>query len=536
MGSRGLSPHRLFDFLRGVRAFVCFGIVGILPAVCSQSSSAAVPTLSYFYPAGGQTGTTVAVTASYKADAWPPQVWSEHPDLKVSPDKAKGKFNIVIGKAVPPGPHLIRIFDKSGASTPRAFVVSAAPSLVDKEPNNGFSTAQLIETLPVVINGKWDKGEDVDSFAIDLKKGQWLTATVDAYSLHSPTDPLLHLLNPDGIRVGFNHDRVENLDPRLAWRAEVDGRHVVQIASFVHPPKADVRFYGGGAAIYRLKLARGDAPTPLEPIGRDESNLPKATEEKEPNDATDKAQRVSPPLTLAGVVSKDGDADRYSFAAKKSEKFEFEVYARRIGSLLDSHLAVTDKTGKRLAENDDRVRDKPDSRLLWTAKADGDYAVVVSDIRRQGAADFHYRLFMGAPRVDFEATVDKNAIALTPGKTAELKVKLTRVNSHKAELKIEIEKLPAGVTVEIDKIPAKTADVKVKLTAAADAKPANLPIRIAVKEVADKKRARFASADLNGDVKGDRLVNRTEQVWLTITPPPKPKEKPKEAKTDAKKK
>ena len=56
-----------------------------------------------------------------------------------------------------------------------------------------------------------------------------------------------------------------------------------------HPPRGDGRFDGGGAAMYRLQLARGDARTPWEPIGRDESNLPKATEEKEPNAATDKA-------------------------------------------------------------------------------------------------------------------------------------------------------------------------------------------------------------------------------------------------------
>lgn len=497
-------------------------------ALCAgflSGASAAVPTLNNFFPAGGQVGSSLEVTASYKCDSWPPQVWVDHEGLKFTPDaKAKGKFKVAIGKEVPPGPHLVRIYDKSGASTPRAFVVSAHPNVAEKESNNGFETAHVVTNTPVVINGKWSAREDVDSFAIDLKRGQWLTASVEAYSLHSPTDPVLHLLDPDGVRVGFNHDRFENLDPRLEFRASRDGRHVVQIAAFEHPPKADVRYYGSSSAIYRLALAVGDAPAPRELYGLAREKASKSTSEQEPNDAVGEAKAIQLPAVIDGVIGNDGDRDHFTFTAKKGEKLQFEVYSRRLGFGLDSHLAITDKAGKQLAENDDRSRDKPDSNLLWTSRADGDYAVAIRDIRGRGSSQFQYRLVAGAPTVGFEATVDKNAVAVVSGKSVELKVKVTRVGGHKAALRIEVQDLPEGVGAVIDKIPAKTADVKVTLKAKEDAKPANQPIRFRVIEADGKgMKAITASHDLNGDPKGDRLVNKTDSIWLTVAPAPEKK-------------
>ncbi len=511
-----------------------FGLIAFaLYAGFLSIASAAVPTLNNLFPAGGQVGSSVEVTASYKCDAWPPQVWADHEGLKFTPDaKAKGKFKVAIGKDVPPGPHLIRIYDKSGASTPRAFVVSSHPNLAEKESNNGFETAQLVEATPVVINGKWSAREDADSFAVNLKRGQWLTASVEAYSLHSPTDPVLHLLDPDGVRVGFNHDRFENLDPRLEFRASRDGRYIVQIAAFEHPPKADVRYYGTSSAIYRLTLGVGDEPAPRELYGMAREKAPKSSSEQEPNNNVGEANAIQFPAVVDGAIANDGDVDRFAFTAKKGEKLQFEVFSRRLGFGLDSHLAITDKSGKQLAENDDRSRDKPDSNLVWTSRADGDFAVAVRDIRGRGSSQFQYRLVAGPPTVGFEATVDKNAVAVVPGKSVELKVKVTRVGGHKAELKIEVQGLSEGVEASIDKIPAKTGDVKVTLKAKEGARPANQPIQFRVIE-SDEKGAELkaitATNDLNGDPKGDRLVNQTDSIWLTVAPAPEKKAEKKAA-------
>ena len=509
-----------------------FGVF-VLAILMSCTASAAVPTLNYFFPAGGQVGSTMEVTASYKCDSWPPKVWTAHDGLKFAPDaKTKGKFKVEISEAVPAGPHLVRIYDKSGASIPRAFVVSPHPNLAEKETNNGFESAQVVEPTPVVVNGKWSAREDADSFAVDLKRGEWLTASVEAYSLHSPTDPVLHLLDPDGVRVGFNHDRFENLDPRLDFRASRDGRHVVQIAAFEHPPKADVRFYGSSSAIYRLTLTVGDQPAPRELYGMAREKAPESTSENALDDGGGDANAMSMPAVIDGSIGVNGEVDRFPFTAKKGEKIQFEVFSRRLGFGLDSHLAILDKSGKQLAENDDRSRDKPDSNLVWTARADGDYAVAIRDIRGRGGSQFQYRLVAGSPTTGFEAAVDKHAVAFAPGKTAELKIKVTRIGGHKADLKIEALDLPQGVEIAMDKIPAKSVDVKVTLKAKADALPANAPVRFRVVETkgdAAEGDTVMATNDLNGDPKGDRLVNKTESIWLTITPAPEKKPEKKDA-------
>ncbi|MDF1739407.1 MAG: hypothetical protein P1U86_09630 [Verrucomicrobiales bacterium] len=54
------------------------------------------------------------------------------------------------------------------------------------------------------------------------------------------------------------------------------------------------------------------------------------------------------PSTVAGVIGESGDRDRFSFAAKKGEKWVFEVEAARskeLKSKLDSRLAVLDSKG-----------------------------------------------------------------------------------------------------------------------------------------------------------------------------------------------
>ena len=62
--------------------------------------------------------------------------------------------------------------------------------------------------------------------------------------------------------------------------------------------------------------------------------------------------------------------------------------------------------------------------------------------------------------------------------------------------------------------------MKVALMAAPEAKPANQPFRISVRAAdSSTPKERLGFFDLKGkDSGGERLINQTDQLWLTVLP------------------
>ncbi len=561
-GARVCDPQRVAGFENRGRVLVT---AIVLFAALSQAE---VPTLDYLFPAGGQRGTNVTVTVGGKLEPWPAKMWADSPGLEFKAETNKNTFTVQIAKDVPLGVHLVRAYTADGASAPRWFVVGEQRELLEQEPNDNARQAQFIESLPVTINGQLEKGGDVDSFAVKLTAGQWLVAGVEAYGIGSPMDPTLHLLDEHGVRVAYASD-TQNADPLLAYRVERSGIYIVQLVAFAHPPQAAVVFTGGKAAVYRLAINAGplvrfalpggvqrgrktelrlygwnlgkeflthsidltgvDAPmkqieiaaTSVEnrffiPVG-DASELL----EVEPNNTPEKAQAVTLPVVVNGRIDPAGDEDRFGFMAKQGEQFDFQLYSARLGFPLDAVLRVEDKAGKQLARDDDSGGAQ-DPQLSWTAPANGSYVVAVSDLTQKGGSDFVYRLEMKPLVPDFKVALDNHAYRLEAGKTNEIKLTVTRLHGHKAKLEVTLTGLPEGVTAKVAEVPAAGGDVKVTLTATAEAKPASQPFRVLVNSADASAPASHAAAfELRPkDAAGDVLITHTESIWLTVNAKP----------------
>jgi hypothetical protein len=562
--------HRLVTAARHARKKLC-----VIALFCSASLNAAPPTIDYVFPAGARQGSSLTVTLGGKFEPWPAEIWADHPSLKFKPEETKGKFSIQIATNTPVGPHLIRVFNPDGASSPRCFMIGHMPEVTEKEPNDSFEKAHPIDGLPVTINGRFDKIGDADCFDVHLSAGQCLVAWVDAYGFDAPVDPVLQLLRPDRTKAAFNHDG-RSLDPWLTYRAEETGRHILQVSAFSYPPKADVRLTGSDSSIYRLSLTTGPVgeyafpagvqrghSAPLQLFGwnlgstgralshdTDASRVKTTVDrlligpgvienqlnimvgdypeqiEAEPNDTRDLAQRISIPCAVNGRVAQDKDEDRFEFVAKKGERFKFTVQSAALGLPLDAVAAIEDREGKQLARSDD-AGSTPDPELNWTASVDGSYFLVVNDLLQRGSSNRVYRCTINHPEPDFRAVIEGDAVRIEPGKSAELKVNVARLNDFPDHLNVLVEQLPDGVTSTAPSVPSKGGEVKVVLSASADAKPAQQPIRvIAISPNPEAPRVRVAAAKLKGQnaAAGGMLINETEQVWLTILP--KPSEKP----------
>ena len=473
--------------------------------------AAAEPTLTHLYPVAGQQGTTASVAASGKFEPWPPQVWVDAPGIVFKAGTAKGKFDVEIAKDAPSGPHLVRFFNDSGASAPRFFIVSTEPELAEVEPNDDFKSPQKIASLPATISGRLDKAGDVDSFAIALKKGEALTASVEAYVLGSTFDGMLRIVDPQGTQLGFNHDG-RTLDPMLMWAAPGDGTFIVQLMGFAYPATAAVGLTGGEGCVYRLHLVTGVKPGEASESGE--------IAEQEPNDTATNAQSVAVPATVAACIQKAGDEDRFAFTAMKQRAYEFKLTTPRTGSQLTPWVKIENKDGKELARKDDAR----EPQLTWTAPADGNFFVAVGDLTHHGGADFTYHLAVAEAVPAVTATVANHSVTIAPGKNAEMKVAVKRVNGFKVKLQLAAKNLPEGVTAPDVEIGEKAGDVTLKFSADAEAKPAGQPIQLVVRESESGSEHRalysmIATSENNGVPAGytELVIDSTDQLWLTVS-------------------
>jgi len=480
-------------------------------------AGAAEPTLTHLFPVAGTQGTTVSVAAAGKFDPWPPQVWVDAPGITFHASKTAGKFDVEVAQDAVPGPHLVRFYNEQGASAPRFFIVSSEPELLEVEPNDDFKSPQKIDKLPSTINGRLDKPGDVDCFGVALKKGETLTAGVEAYVLASTFDGMLRLVDQNGTEVAFNHDDGRTLDPLLVWQAPHDGTFVVQLMGFIYPANSGVGLAGGEGCVYRLHLSVTAAPLP-----RDISS-----DSETPGQGSDGPPAGSPPplaipVSVAGCIQKAGQENRHVFQAVKKQRYELRVIAERTGSPLDAWLKIEDQDGKQLSRNDDAGGSR-DPQINWTAQGDGAFVAVVGDTTHRGGANYVYRLEINEAVPSVAATTASHAISLTAGKTAEVKATVKRTNGFKSKLVLAAKELPEGVSAPEVEVPEKDGEVTLKISAEAGAAPTAQPFQVVLREVesgAEHPVSYFMTAvgETNGVTQGytKLVIDSTDKLWLTV--------------------
>lgn len=525
-----------------------------------------------------QVGTTTAITAVGKFDPWPPKTWIDAPGISFCPEQTPGKFSVEVGADVPIGPHLIRVFNESGASAPRFLIVTADPQRVEAEPNDEAAKAPTIERLPTTIDGRLNKSGDVDSFAVKLEAGQTLIASLEAFVLASPVDAVLRLVDSRGLEMALNHDDGRTLDPFLTWTAKVADTYVVQVFGFAHPATSDVRFTGSDACVYRLHLSRGPQTRYTVPLGVQRAKPAKlrlfgwnlgsafgrelAVDGPAISTASDRATWRSPefenihalplgdgpelvepdlitrdrelpdlvpPFAITGGIEKSGEEDRFGFSATKGERLVLEIQSASLGFPLDAWLGIQNAKGKELARNDDGTNADP--VLEWTAPATGSYVAVVGSVLHRSGTDHLYRLSIQPARPGFKAVIAEPGFTVEPGKTIKIKVTGKRIHGFKSKLTAAVAGLPEGLTANPVEMGETEKEITLQVTASADAKPFCGPIEIKFSE-GDSGVVHPAIHELgvvparNGVPRGfyGLVIKSTDQLWLTVlaATPPKP--------------
>ena len=100
-------------------------------------------------------------------------------------------------------------------------------------------------------------------------------------------------------------------------------------------------------------------------------------------------------------------------------------------------------------ENDDDPRREigDDSRISFTAPADGDYLIQVSDIRQLSGKDFTYELIVRRPQPDFQVTLAGANPTVSAGSGKELTFTAKRSDNFQGPIHLQVEGLPPGFRV-----------------------------------------------------------------------------------------
>ncbi len=466
--------------------------LGLIVLHC-MIAQAAPPDVTSLFPAGCQQGSSASVTIQGKLGDGVNRVWCSRPGVTVSFPEKPGPITISVASSTEPGVCWLRFYNDEGASGLRPFVIGTYPEIDEAEPNDEVAKAPPLPGLPVIVNGRHGKNGDADCFAVSLKKGQIIVASLMANrTLGSPQDAVLQILGSEGFVLEQNEDD-QGLDPQLNFTAPQDGIYTLRTWAFPATPDSSIRLFGSPACVYRLLVTgssfldhvlplaiqggqtqqlqlRGwnlvrkeiDVTAPVSAIGRRfewpvdglSHRLPAsiivspdvAIVEHEPNDLAH-ASPITVPGVVSGEISPPRDIDAYQFQAKKGQRLRFEVSAREWGSPLDPVLRIYDAAGKLLKEADDDGKQSIDPEVEYTLPADGEFRVTVSDRFSHGGDRYAYLLSMTEAQPDFTLSVAADAFVLSAGKPLEIPVTIAR-SGFEGELVISAAGLPDGVTAE----------------------------------------------------------------------------------------
>lgn len=441
-----------------------FGVADVL---------AGTPKLSRVTPPGGQRGSSMEIILTGKSLEEPREVVFYEPGItataiealsgdvdingrkeKVEPG-TRVRVKLQLAEDCVLGPHGLRLRTNTGISDYQRFFVGPFPTVEENEQtqkrNDKRDSAKDVPVNSTVL-GRLNDPADVDMYRIEVKRGQRVSAEIEAARLGVERGiPDLHLTiyDADGKKLAAADDSALYVqDPVLSVLADRDGAYFVEVRHCM---------YNGAGDNYRLHIGAFSRPTGIYPAGGQagselkvqilgdpkgawqqavrlpsqtgefpfvaidpESGVPAPSPnrlrvspfpnvlETEPNDTAEtlSAEAASLPVAFNGIISKVGDVDCFRFKAKKGEQYKIHALANALGSPLDPVIWVKQVGGKGTPQRavDSRPnqlglpasgglnRETHDPVLEFTAPADGEYVLGIEDERGEGGSDYVYRV------------------------------------------------------------------------------------------------------------------------------------------------
>jgi hypothetical protein len=556
-------------------------IAGLLLAQCALADARYM--IDYVLPRGGSRGATVEVEFRGMALENPEEVLFYEPGIKAAgfvpldkPGAKPGdgfKVKFQIAPDCPLGEHVLRVRTATALSDAVTFWVSPFPTVLESETKVGEDDT-IEKAKPIRLNSTVEgqilpgQDADIDMYVVGMLKGQRLSVEVEAARLgtlhtNGENDLAVRILDGNGKEVARNDDSALFVqDPVLSIVTADAGPYYIEIKQQIfYPPRqawyrAHIGTFTRPLAIYP---AGGQAGTSVsakilgDPMGErtEQIALPKqpgnfgyfagAAGEKPPSPNT---LRVSPypnvlwdgsqvstqlPVALNGILTKPGEAQTFSFAAKKGQAWHIRVYSRTLGAPVDPKIWIQAAGNpKHLLDADDSkltdlgypssrgtwyIKDQQDPVAIFKPPADWEYVLGVEDTTGAAGPDHVYRVEIEPVRDTIYTHVTTGDAYQIPrltgfivpqGNRWTLDVQLAQGlgNNYKGEVELEAVGLPKGVTMIAPRYAKGVNRLPVQFVAATDAQPQAALIQILARAV-DK-----ATPIETGSRQGFALTNR----------------------------
>jgi len=285
-------------------------------------------------------------------------------------------------------------------------------SLKESEPNDVPKTAQRIP-IPANVEGVLQPNKtatkDFDVYRFQAKAGQTWILETNAARRKSPADTKLEVLHADGKPVLRYLLRAVR-DSYITFRP-IDSRQAQVRVTNWEEMDLNQYMYLGGEVCRLFRAPRG------------------------PDSGWD-------------FYTGRGKRRTYFDTSATVHANEEPVYIveahRPDAKLVDNGLPVFPLY---YANDDDGERKLgSDSRLAFTAPADGDYLLRVSDVLGRGGKDYKYTLTIRAPKPDFKVSLSVNK-TIPAGSGQRLTVNVDRVDGFNGEIRIDVAGMPRGFGV-----------------------------------------------------------------------------------------
>ena len=515
------------DAVRGRISGGMLAAFGLAAFMLMGSLRAASPNFQYTEPRGGKRGTEVKVVITGQRLQDLQEIIFHEPglsakDILVDPkaNGAKAEATIVIAPDCTLGQHHMVLRCATGFTYAKTFWVSQFDNVLEVEPNDDFAAPQDIP-MNVTIEGS-TKPEEVDFYRVKAKKGERISVEVEALRLNNlpnsyGMDSYAAILTSERFELAVSDDSsLLKQDSVVSAVAPKDGDYIIEIRDsayqgngryrvhignyprplVVYPAggkggsEVEVSFIGDPLGVFKQKVklpAKADDGYPVlaqqnglfSPSGNtmrvsSYDNVMEVEPNNEMKDVT--APMGALPSAFNGILSAPDDIDYFKFTAKKGERYRFRAMANILGSPVDTVMYLYNDKGGALGNNDDSDG-LTDSKIDFTAPADGEYFVGIRDMLKRGGEDFVYRIetesfdptiLVSMPemvRNDFQYRKQFN---VPQGSNYVMLVNVSRQN-FSGDLKFEMPNLPPGVTWEADTISANLSQIPLLLKAAPNA-------------------------------------------------------------------
>ena len=196
-----------------------------LAAACAWATEEPVkhqlPVLLSVFPQGAEPATTLSATVLGNHLDRAGALVFEQPGISgriVGGSHTRLDLDLAVSADAAFGPHYFRVVSPRGASNVLLFRIGDQRHLLETEPNGRLEQASRIEP-PLTLNGRLDRGDDIDVFRFEASAGEGFVFDLRSGRNGSGLDPSMILLDGAGNKLRHSEDHFI-WDPFFGYTAD----------------------------------------------------------------------------------------------------------------------------------------------------------------------------------------------------------------------------------------------------------------------------------------------------------------------------